>query len=171
VQFVISAYAATAKIADAEGKRLNDRGQPCVRIRRHHRSLAFLRWKAPALGFVVQVLGFGVVALTVAGTLSISLAFGLAIAGVGFGIVMPSVIKAVIGGIGERHAGLASGVVITTFQIGAALGVATIGGAFFSVLGAGQELASYAHAFSIALGCNVALLAIASLLSLWLPGK
>jgi EmrB/QacA subfamily drug resistance transporter len=127
--------------------------------------------RALTLGFGIQVLGFAMVALTVAGALPKSLEPGLAIAGVGFGIVMPSVIKAVIGGIDERHAGLASGVVITTLQMGAALGVATIGGIFFSLLGAGQELASYAHAFAVALGCNVALLAIGGVLSLWLPGS
>ena len=44
-----------------------------------------------------------------------------------------------IGGIDQRHAGLASGIVISTFQIGAALGVAIVGGVFFSVLGTGPE--------------------------------
>jgi EmrB/QacA subfamily drug resistance transporter len=127
--------------------------------------------RALTLGFVIQVLGFGVVALTVAGVLAGDLAPGLVVAGVGFGIVMPSVIKAVIGGIDQRYAGLASGIVISTFQIGAALGVAIIGGVFFSVLGAEQDLAAYSHAFAVALGCNVALLAIGGLLSLWLPGE
>jgi MFS family permease len=88
---------------------------------------------------------------------------------VGFGVVMPSVIKAVIGGIDQRHAGLASGIVISTFQIGAALGVAIIGGVFFSALGNGQEITAYSHAFSVALGCNVALLVLGGVLSLWLP--
>ena len=82
-----------------------------------------------------------------------------------------SVIKAVIGGIAQRYAGLAAGIVISTFQIGAALGVAVIGGVFFSTLGAGQDLAAYAHAFAIALGCNVALLVLGGVLSLWLPGE
>jgi hypothetical protein len=77
----------------------------------------------------------------------------------------------VIGGIDQRHAGLASGIVISTFQIGAALGVAIIGGVFFSVLGGGQDLAAYARAFSAALGCNVALLMVGGVLSLWLSGK
>jgi EmrB/QacA subfamily drug resistance transporter len=126
--------------------------------------------RALTLGFVIQVLGFAMVALTVAGTVPTSVELGLGTAGVGFGIVMPSVIKTVIGGIDERYAGLASGVVITTFQIGAALGVAKIGDVFFSVLGPGQELASYSRAFAAALGCNVALLAIGGVLSLWLPG-
>jgi hypothetical protein len=81
---------------------------------------------------------------------------------------MPSVIQAVLGGVDQRHAGLASGVVISTFQIGAALGVAVIGGVFYHVLGTGQTINAYAHAFTIALGCNVALLALGALLSLWL---
>lgn len=117
------------------------------------------------------MLGFGAVVLTVMGVLAGSLELGLVVAGVGFGVVMPSVIKAVIGGIDQRHAGLASGIVISTFQIGAALGVAIIGGAFFSVLGTGQELVSYSRAFAVALGGNIALLAIGGVLSLWLPRK
>jgi len=94
---------------------------------------------------------------------------GLAIAGVGYGIVMPSVIKAVIGGMAPRHAGLASGVVISTLQIGAALGVAVIGGVFYSALGTAPNTHAYSHAFVLALACNVALLILAGLLSLWLP--
>jgi EmrB/QacA subfamily drug resistance transporter len=125
--------------------------------------------RALTLGFVIQVLGFGAVALTVAGVLTGYLEPGLVVAGVGFGIVMPSVIKVVIGGIDPQYAGLASGIVISTFQIGAALGVAIIGGVFFSVLGTGQGLVSYSRAFAVALGCNIALLAIGGLLSLWLP--
>jgi hypothetical protein len=77
------------------------------------------------------------------------------VAGVGFGIVMPSIIKAVIGGVAMQHACLASGVVTSTLQIGAALGVAIIYGIFYTVLGAGKDLASHAHAF-VALGCNIA---------------
>jgi len=127
--------------------------------------------RALTLGFAVQVLGFGSVALAVMGPLAGYLGAALVVAGVGFGIVMPSVIKAVIGGIDPRHAGLASGIVISTFQIGAALGVAVIGGVFFSVLGNGQGLAAHAHAFGAALGCNVALLVVGGVLSLWLPAK
>jgi predicted MFS family arabinose efflux permease len=79
--------------------------------------------------------------------------------------------EAVIGSIEARHAGLASGVMISTFQIGAALGVAIIGGVFFSALGARQDVEAYAHAFTLALGCNVALLALGGVLSLWLPDE
>ena len=125
--------------------------------------------RALTLGFLIQILGFGSVVLAVTGPLAGYLEIGLVVAGVGFGIVMPSVIKAVIGGIDQRHAGLASGIVISTFQIGSALGVAIIGGIFFSVLGAGRALSDYSHAFAIALSCNVILLMLGAGLSLWLP--
>ncbi|MHC2335147.1 MFS transporter [Bradyrhizobium sp. USDA 4454] len=122
-----------------------------------------------ALGFALQVVGFGVVMLSVGGALPQSLEFGLICGGLGFGTVMPSVIKAVIGSIDPRHAGLASGMMISTFQIGAALGVAIIGGVFYSLLGPHPQADDYTHAFTIALGCNVALLALGGWLSLWLP--
>lgn len=121
------------------------------------------------LGFVLQVIGFGAVALTVDGYLPLSLYIGLTCAGLGFGIVMPTVIGAVISRVDPRHAGLASGIAISTFQIASALGVAIIGGVFYSVLGTHTDPSDYAHAFSVALGWNVALLALGGILSLWLP--
>jgi EmrB/QacA subfamily drug resistance transporter len=125
--------------------------------------------RALTIGFGLQVAGFGAVILAVTGQLPAGPEVALAVAGVGFGTVMPSVIKAVIGGIDRRHAGLASGIVISTFQIGAALGVAVIGGIFYGALGPDPGPAEHAHAFALALGCNVALLALAGLLSLRLP--
>jgi predicted MFS family arabinose efflux permease len=79
--------------------------------------------------------------------------------------------SAVLGSLDQQHAGLASGIMISTFQIGAALGVAIIGGVFYSALGTQQDPGAYAYAFVIALGCNVALLALGGLLSLWLPSE
>jgi EmrB/QacA subfamily drug resistance transporter len=121
------------------------------------------------LGFALQVLGFGAVMISVSGILPSGLEIGLVCAGLGFGIVMPSVIKAVIGTIDQRHAGLASGIMISTFQIGAALGVAIIGGVFYSAVGITPDPDAYANAFVLALGCNVALLVAGGVLSLWLP--
>jgi predicted MFS family arabinose efflux permease len=125
--------------------------------------------KALTLGFAVQVIGFSGVIFAVAGPLAGIRNVTLAVAGVGFGIVMPSVIKAIIGGVDQRHAGLASGIVMSTFQIGSALGVAIVGGLFFTLLVSSHDLAAYTHAFAVALGCNVALLAVGGFLSLGLP--
>jgi EmrB/QacA subfamily drug resistance transporter len=122
--------------------------------------------RALLLGLVVQIAGFAALALAVEGHRVVWMPAPLLIAGLGFGIVMPSIINAVIGSLDARFAGLASGVLISTFQIGAALGVAVVGGVFFQVLGPSADLASHAHAFVIGLSCNVALLGIAALLSL-----
>jgi EmrB/QacA subfamily drug resistance transporter len=122
--------------------------------------------RALTLGFALQVIGFGAVMLVVGNILPHGLGLGLSCAGLGFGTVMPSVIKVVIGGIEPRHAGLASGIMISTFQIGAALGVAVIGGVFYGALGTAESVKAYAHAFTLALGCNVALLVLAGVLSL-----
>ncbi|EDZ99223.1 major facilitator superfamily MFS_1 [Burkholderia sp. H160] len=123
------------------------------------------------LGFSLQVIGFGVATLAVAKIIGGGLQAGLTIAGLGFGIVMPSVIKAVIGGVPTKHAGLASGIVISTFQIGSALGVAIIGGVFYGVLGESHGAAAFGRAFAIALGCNVALLALGGVFSLFLTDR
>jgi hypothetical protein len=56
-----------------------------------------------------------------------------------------------------------------TISDGGSGGSSIIGGIFFSVLGGGQDIASHVHAFAVALSCNVALLAVGGLLSLWLP--
>jgi EmrB/QacA subfamily drug resistance transporter len=121
-------------------------------------------------GFALQVIGFGSVALCARHQLR-GTEEGLACAGIGFGIVMPRIIKAVIGDIDERHAGLASGIVMTALQIGSALGIAIVGGFFYISLGAGSGLQAYAHAFSNSMAMNVALLVLGGTLSLYLPGE
>ena len=121
-------------------------------------------------GFALQVIGFGVVAGYTRYQLQ-GMEEGLACAGIGYGIVMPGIIKAVIGNIDERHAGLAAGMVMTALQIGAALGIAIVGGFFYISLGAGTDLPAYARAFSNAMTMNVVLLFLGCALSLRLPGE
>ncbi len=122
--------------------------------------------RALPLFCTVQAFGFVLVIADIAGVAGGRhlLELGLAIAGIGFGVSMPALIKVVIGSLAPRHAGLASGVVITALQVSAALGVAIIGGVFYSVLGQRSDEAAYAHAFVVGLACNVGmLLAIAAL--------
>jgi MFS family permease len=121
-------------------------------------------------GFALQVIGFGIVAVCARYQLH-GINEGLAFAGIGYGIVMPGIIKAVIGDIDERHAGLAAGMVMTALQIGSALGVAIVGGAFYAILGTRTDIRSYAHAFSDAMALNVVLLALGCILSLFLPNE
>ena len=77
--------------------------------------MKFLGVRALTLGFALQILGFGAVMLSVGEVIPDSLNIGLICGGLGFGTVMPSVIKAVIGSIDPRNAGLASGIMISTF--------------------------------------------------------
>jgi EmrB/QacA subfamily drug resistance transporter len=121
-------------------------------------------------GFVLQVVGFSIVACCARYQLR-GLEEGLACAGIGYGIVMPGIIRAVIGDIDERHAGLAAGIVMTALQIGAALGIAIVGGLFYISLGARTGLQAYARAFSDAMALNVALLVLGCALSLRLPSE
>jgi EmrB/QacA subfamily drug resistance transporter len=127
--------------------------------------------RALTLGFVLQVVGFSIVICAIGGVFPAGFTTGLGLSGLGFGTIMPSVIKAVIGGIDQRHAGLAAGVVLSALQIGSALGVAIIGGIFYSALGQSETLNAYAHAMTHGLACNILLLALGGLLSLWLPGQ
>jgi EmrB/QacA subfamily drug resistance transporter len=118
------------------------------------------------LSLAGQAVGF---ALIIGGVKALwpaaALEAGLAVSGIGFGIAFPSLMRAVLGSVDARHAGLASGMVITALQISAALGVAIIGGVFYTTLGTARDTAAYAHAFATGLSCNVAALAIVALLS------
>jgi MFS family permease len=129
-----------------------------------------LKTHSLAAGFALQVIGFGMVAACVRYQLR-GLEEGLACAGIGFGVVMPGVIRAIIGSVDERHAGMASGIVMTTLQIGSALGIAIVGGVFYSVLGTQTSTHAYSHAFSNALACNVVLLAVGGSCLYGYPGR
>jgi MFS family permease len=86
--------------------------------------------------------------------------------GLGQGTALPALVRAVIDLVDPHFAGLASGLVNATLQIGAALSVAVIGGLFFTVLGAGGGAASVDAGFSLALmGIAGTLLAGAWLIS------
>jgi predicted MFS family arabinose efflux permease len=73
----------------------------------------------------------------------VDLAPGLALAGVGMGIALTSLVDAAMDGVQPMHAGAVSGVMSTAQQIGNALGVALIGMVFFGAVSGG-----YAHALT-----------------------
>ncbi len=122
--------------------------------------------KALTLGFTLLAIGLGLLCLVVTGAVALPRAPALVCAGIGFGIVMPSVIKAVIGNVDARHAGLASGIVVSTLQVSASVGVAVIGGVFYGTL---KESGDYGHAFGAALACCVGAMVVGGLLSFCLP--
>jgi predicted MFS family arabinose efflux permease len=109
---------------------------------------------------VITGLGMVVVGIHSSGVLHL-LSFnpGLFAIGIGQGIVLPTLIRAVIQGAPAAYAGAASGVVNSTLQISAALGAATVGSVFFAIFERGAE-----DPATVALAFTATLLSIAALL-------
>jgi EmrB/QacA subfamily drug resistance transporter len=101
------------------------------------RLLARYGSKVLAVGGLLQAVGLVVVALTVyVGWPGLSLAVlapGLAVAGVGQGLVMSPLFGVVLSEVPPTAAGAGSGVLTTTLQTGLALGVATLGSLFLTL--------------------------------------
>lgn len=76
--------------------------------------------------------------------------------GISMGVVMTPLLNVVLSTVGDRQAGMASGALSTMQQVGGALGVAIVGGIFFSVLdgSAAAGPGAYARAFAIAVVYN-----------------
>ncbi|MBS1877972.1 MAG: MFS transporter [Actinobacteria bacterium] len=90
----------------------------------------------------------------------LSLLFGLI--GVGHGIVIPALNGTVLAETGPAHAGSASGLLITSQQLGGALGVALTGTIFFGHLGDTVGAAAYGDALAVAFAAALAALVLAT---------
>ncbi|HEY3598810.1 MAG TPA: MFS transporter [Paraburkholderia sp.] len=114
------------------------------------------------LGFSLLAVGFSVTGWAASQHIAPGVLFyaGLVCAGVGHGLVFPSVMRVVLSEVVPEKAGLASGVVNTTLQIGAAFGVAAISGVFFGVVMGNPTAGGYAHAFERCLSINVVLMTV-----------
>ena len=76
---------------------------------------------------------------------------GLALDGIGMGIVTAPLTGVVLGGVSARYAGIASGVQSTMVQLGNAVGVAVIGIVFYDAIGSAPTSATIAHGFGTSL--------------------
>ncbi|MGY2875666.1 MFS family permease [Marmoricola sp. URHA0025 HA25] len=107
------------------------------------------RW-ATVAGGVVLAAGHGLQLLAVAeigvGGSVLWLAPGLALAGVGMGLALASLIGAVMATVQPADAGSVSGTYSTLQQLGNAVGVATIGNVYFAL-----AVRGVAHAFEVSL--------------------
>jgi EmrB/QacA subfamily drug resistance transporter len=112
-------------------------------------------------GFACLAAGFAgsAFALVRAATPSPLFYAALLVAGVGHGVVLPSVVRIVIGEMPPARAGLASGVVTSMLQIGSAFGATAVGGVFFALTSRATSSAIYAHAYEATIGIIAALFA------------
>ncbi|KVN32330.1 MFS transporter [Burkholderia stagnalis] len=124
-------------------------------------------YRVLTLGFALLTTGLAA-AVALAGTRAPGPGFylGLAAMGVGQGLVLPSIVRIVLAEVAPERAGVASGMVTATLQIGAAVGAATLGGVFFARLGAHPGALDYVHAFRASMFAMVAILAMCVLLSM-----
>jgi MFS family permease len=111
----------------------------------------------PSLGFLLSATGFlvtsRIVVLVPSGVVPplLLLGPGLFLSGLGTGIAIPTMVRAVTERVEPHRAGLVGGVVNSTLQVSAALGVAVLGGVFYTVLAGHHSPAAIAHAFSVTL--------------------
>jgi Na+/melibiose symporter-like transporter len=88
--------------------------------------------------------------------------------GIGFGLVIPTLVTLVMRVVPADYEGAASGLLVTTQQVAGALGVALSGVLFFGLL---DRPYPYAESFAIALMFNVTTFAGTALLAQALTGK
>jgi MFS family permease len=116
---------------------------------------------APRMGYSLLIVGEAVMVaiLVLGGRPALPLFAAMALAGLGAGIVFPSIIRLVLQDVAPEHAGMASGALTTAIQVGPAFAVPIIGGVFFTVLGSDTSAVSYTHAFATVLICTCAVYA------------
>jgi EmrB/QacA subfamily drug resistance transporter len=119
-----------------------------------------IREYLPQVGATVAGLGLitTIVAIQANGSGSVSawLLLAMVPVGAGMGTAVPSLINLVLRAVPPTDAGTASGTLVTSQQIGNALGVAIIGTIFFGQLGSSTSIGAYGDAFSVAIGVQAA---------------
>jgi len=136
------------------------------------RLVARIGASAIAVGAVVYALALGVLIAQVwvaKGDLVVArLIPALILVGAAQGLIMTPLLNLVLGFVEDRQAGMASGIVATLQQVGAALGVAVVGILFGEALASGSDTSSHAHlyasAFVSGMAYNLVAAAIAAVL-------
>ena len=112
---------------------------------------------APSAGFVVSSIGLAATALTAA-TTPVGLvppwpllAPALLMIGLGMGLSIPTMVRVIVERVAPERAGLVGGIVNSTLQVSAAIGVAALGGLFYATLGPRTDPGAVTHAFAVTL--------------------
>ncbi|WP_233235072.1 MFS transporter [Bordetella sp. LUAb4] len=134
-------------------------------------AIRLLGHRVPAIGMVLEIAGCVLLAAVVAaapGTMPPQLALIVAVGLLGFGQgwALPTLVRSVINRAPTTGSGMIAGITNSALQISAALGVAVIGGVFFSVAGASPDPRNMARALMVAMLCVAGSLALAAILSI-----
>ena len=120
---------------------------------------------------MLEVAGCAILAVIVASApgrmpAHIPLVIAVGLLGFGQGWALPTLVRAVINRAPATGSGMIAGITNSALQISAALGVAVMGGIFFTVAGASPDSASMAKALAAAMLCVAASLSIAAVFSI-----
>jgi len=94
-----------------------------------------------------------------------------ALIGIGQGLMVPSLMSAVLAHVRPERAGAAAGVLTTTQQFAVASGVAVLGAVFYDVLGSAPSRASFVSGLVVIAWVDAALLVLAAALTFLLPRR
>ncbi|VVE76154.1 MFS transporter [Pandoraea sputorum] len=127
--------------------------------------------RVPAIGMTLEVAGCALLAALVAGApgqmpAQVPLTAAVALLGFGQGWALPTLVRSVINRAPVTGSGMIAGITNSALQISAALGVAVIGGVFFSVAGTSPDPLSLAKALVVAMMCVGGSLAVSAVLSI-----
>ena len=92
-----------------------------------------------------------------------------ALIGLGQGLMVPSLMGAVLSHVRPEQAGAAAGVLTTTQQFAIASGVAVIGAVFYQVIGGVPTRASFVSGLTVVAWVDAAVLVLAAALTFLLP--
>ena len=96
---------------------------------------------------------------------------GTALIGIGQGLMVPSLMSAVLSHVRPERAGAAAGVLTTTQQFAIATGVAVIGAVFYAAIGSAPARAGFVSGLTVIAWVDVALLVVAAALTFLLPRR
>ncbi|MDR5756326.1 MFS transporter [Caballeronia sp. LZ035] len=127
--------------------------------------------RVPAIGMMLEVAGCTLLAALVAGApgqmpAQLPLIGAVALLGFGQGWALPTLVRSVINRAPVTGSGMIAGITNSALQISAALGVAVIGGVFFSVAGTSPDPSTLARALVVAMMCVGASLTVSAVLSI-----
>ncbi|GAB5101152.1 MFS transporter [Caballeronia sp. HLA56] len=127
--------------------------------------------RVPAIGMMLEVAGCILLAALVAGApgqmpAQFSVIGAVALLGFGQGWALPTLVRSVINRAPTTGSGMIAGITNSALQISAALGVAVIGGVFFSVAGTSPDPLTLARALVVAMMCVGGSLTVSAVLSI-----
>ncbi|EKS71320.1 major facilitator transporter [Burkholderia sp. SJ98] len=127
--------------------------------------------RVPAIGMMLEAAGCILLAALVAGApgqmpAQFPLIGAVALLGFGQGWALPTLVRSVINRAPATGSGMIAGITNSALQISAALGVAVIGGVFFSVAGTSPDSVTLARALVIAMMCVGGSLTVSAVLSI-----